>query len=414
MKLTRSTVREWAESLAVAFVVAMVIRHFVVEAFRIPTSSMEPTLIGRQRNGDRILVNKFWYDLHKPRQWDVTVFRIDETRIDYYREYYHGAREEAPPDLTLGLNGTVTHSGGSSPKYVNYVKRLVGLPGQTIQVINGDLFIDGRIARKPAGVEEELLVPVMSADCPGTKEFLEQWLRHGAKAQPTADGGITLLGTLGDCELRYIQPVTDQSLHVVGDLKLAFRFRQTDGAGSLHCRLSDDETTYTFILPLGQPGAVPQILYDDEVAARADAPFDSEGEHLIEVSNLDARAVLKVDGRVLVLFDNDNPSQADAEQVSRLPSDRSRVSFGADGCDVAVHDVRLWRDIYYTDGRGQARPAKFAVSRPLRLGDDEYFMMGDNSPRSFDSRNWGVVKRASLVGEAFFVFWPIPRWRFIN
>jgi len=40
--------------------------------------------------------------------------------------------------------------------------------------------------------------------------------------------------------------------------------------------------------------------------------------------------------------------------------------------------------------------------------------MGDNSPNSFDSRNWGVVKRRNLIGEAFFVFWPIPRWRLIN
>ena len=84
MKLTRLTIREYAESLAIAFVLAMVIRHFVVEAFRIPTSSMEPTLIGNERSGDRILVSKFQYDLHPPQQWDIVVFKIDEARIDYY------------------------------------------------------------------------------------------------------------------------------------------------------------------------------------------------------------------------------------------------------------------------------------------------------------------------------------------
>jgi len=99
MKITRLTIREYAESLAIAFVLAMVIRHFVVEAFRIPTSSMEPTLIGNEVSGDRILVSKFQYDLHPPEQWDIVVFKIDEARIDYYKRSYHfGRRPSAPPD----------------------------------------------------------------------------------------------------------------------------------------------------------------------------------------------------------------------------------------------------------------------------------------------------------------------------
>ena len=43
--------------IAIAFVLAMIIRHYVVEAFKIPTGSMEPTLIGDPAEGDKILVN---------------------------------------------------------------------------------------------------------------------------------------------------------------------------------------------------------------------------------------------------------------------------------------------------------------------------------------------------------------------
>lgn len=77
-----SVAREWAESLVIAFLLAMVIRTFVIQAFKIPTGSMRPTLM----EGDLILVNKFIYGakipfanwnlpaLRKPQRGDVVVF----------------------------------------------------------------------------------------------------------------------------------------------------------------------------------------------------------------------------------------------------------------------------------------------------------------------------------------------------
>ncbi len=47
-----------------------------------------------------------------------------------------------------------------------------------------------------------------------------------------------------------------------------------------------------------------------------------------------------------------------------------------------------------------------AVRTRERLGDDEYFFMGDNSPSSYDSRMWGTVAKEDMVGRAFFAFWP--------
>ena len=52
---TKVVIREWVESIAIALVLALVIRAFVVQAFKIPTGSMRPTLL----EGDRLLVNKF-------------------------------------------------------------------------------------------------------------------------------------------------------------------------------------------------------------------------------------------------------------------------------------------------------------------------------------------------------------------
>jgi signal peptidase I len=54
---------------------------------------------------------------------------------------------------------------------------------------------------------------------------------------------------------------------------------------------------------------------------------------------------------------------------------------------------------------------------PFALREGEYFVMGDNSPRSFDSRMWSqiarpVVPAENLVGKAFFVYWPSAGWRY--
>ena len=62
MTKKKSVVRDWTESIIVAFLLAMVIRTFVVQAFKIPTGSMRPTLL----EGDLILVNKFIYGAKIP------------------------------------------------------------------------------------------------------------------------------------------------------------------------------------------------------------------------------------------------------------------------------------------------------------------------------------------------------------
>jgi signal peptidase I len=178
-------VRETVESIVIAFVLAFLFRTFEAEAFVIPTGSMAPTLMGRHKdvecpkcgyryqvsaseeesddpqviptdcvagmcpmcryvlpmrpdlpnvperlagsdiekqrsyNGDRILVNKYIYTFSDPQRWDVVVFKF-------------------PGDAK-----------------VNYIKRLVGLPGETLQVYQGDLFV--KDANAPGGGDFKIL-----------------------------------------------------------------------------------------------------------------------------------------------------------------------------------------------------------------------------------------------------------------
>lgn len=66
--------REYIESIVIALILALVVRTFIVQAFKIPTGSMRPTLL----EGDRILVNKFLYRFREPERGDVVVFKYPE------------------------------------------------------------------------------------------------------------------------------------------------------------------------------------------------------------------------------------------------------------------------------------------------------------------------------------------------
>jgi signal peptidase I len=105
---------EWVIVLLVALGVAVGMRTFVVQTFYIPSGSMEPTL----NIGDRILVDKLSYHLHAVHRGDIIVF-------------------SRPPGETL------------EPGVNDLVKRVIGLPGETISGQDGQVFINGKALPEP-------------------------------------------------------------------------------------------------------------------------------------------------------------------------------------------------------------------------------------------------------------------------
>jgi len=112
----KSIIRDWVESIIVAFLLAMVIRAFVVQAFKIPTGSMRPTLI----EGDLILVNKFIYGAKLP----FSDFRL-------------------PAVKQLQRGDVIVFVYPEDPKK-DFIKRLVGLPGDTVEIRNGTIYINDK------------------------------------------------------------------------------------------------------------------------------------------------------------------------------------------------------------------------------------------------------------------------------
>jgi signal peptidase I len=117
----KSTVREYAEALGVALLLALVIRTFVVQAFKIPSGSMLPTL----QIGDHILVNKFVYG---PRL-EIPLTQISLGQL---------------PGLRAPRAGDVVVFVWPKDRSKDFIKRVVATEGQTVELRQKQLYIDGK------------------------------------------------------------------------------------------------------------------------------------------------------------------------------------------------------------------------------------------------------------------------------
>jgi signal peptidase I len=120
-------VREYAESIIIAVILALIIRTLVVQAFKIPSASMEDTML----IGDHLLVNKFIYGLRVPFVDDRFLKIRDPQRGDVIVFEY-------PEDPSK-----------------DFIKRVIGTPGDTIQVINKKVYVNGKLYMNPHEVHKE-------------------------------------------------------------------------------------------------------------------------------------------------------------------------------------------------------------------------------------------------------------------
>jgi signal peptidase I len=123
----KSTLREYAESIIIALVLALVIRTFVIQAFKIPSGSMEPTL----EIGDHLLVNKFIYGI-----------KIPFTSINLF------------PWKSPQRGDVIVFIYPLDPGK-DFIKRVVGVGGDTVSIVNKKLYINGVEAPDPHAVYRE-------------------------------------------------------------------------------------------------------------------------------------------------------------------------------------------------------------------------------------------------------------------
>lgn len=163
----------------VAVILAVVLRTFVLATYSIPSGSMEPTL----QIGDRIVVDKLSYHLHGVDRFDIVVFAT-------------------PPNEDC-----------AGPPVADLVKRVIGLPGETISLRDGNVYINGHV------LPEAFLPPDARHDTfsgPGTNPYA---LNH---AFPIPAGDVFVMGDnrANSCDSRYWGPIPESAIVGKVDLRI--------------------------------------------------------------------------------------------------------------------------------------------------------------------------------------------------
>jgi signal peptidase I len=475
------SVKETIESILVAFILAFIFRAFVVEAFVIPTGSMGPTLMGAHMRlqcpdcgyrfavnysssggddtnidswartngrtteicpncgfpvllkpeepvyfGDRILVLKYRYLFDEPERWDVVVFK---------------SPYEKNPDP-------------KDPKYVdNYIKRLVGKPGESIMILDGDIYV-GRpgmnpkefvIQRKPKYAQDALWREIYNNDYeshgldrgPGVT-WRQPWEVEAGSGWSGPYGGngpsdrrFRFSNAAGSSALRF-DPNINHSFNgftdwidydqrstgsMVTDLKLSCVYRRTAGQGPLRLQLTKNDDCFTAEFVLGKV-----ILHRDRLAdattmrlgeALWEKPIEVEVPELkaddspveIDFSNVDYRVTVRINHRdVIATTDAQYYPNVEAmfKQAESGRADRDKEPIArmvGENQSGSLDHIRLARDVFYfnngtrytAEGNGSSGLPFWASPQNIQnLGPDEYFVLGDNSLVSLDARYWGA------------------------
>lgn len=426
----------------VIFVIAFAfLREFAVEPYGVPTGSMATSFLGNHREcpcprcgfpvivgeparpeprrlaqaacpncgckpvnvaampelpGDRLMVDKNVFNLRSPRRWEVSVFRCPV--------------DDAKP----------------------YVKRVVGLPGEAIQLRGGDVFADGVLLRKSRREFRDLRVLVFDHSHAPTAGWGPRWLvepltqprQPATEADSTVlrDGSIVLDATRPEApalgltyrhwnldaareepitdELGYNAALTPRGAQLVHDFAAEFEITAHGGAGSVAMRLFDGLDSVFVQIPvgasdlaaaqLGRDGAGPVLNYD--------LRLEPGRTYRMEFAFVDRRAWLAVNGRLA-----GPPLDLSFDRLEHRSGASRPFQAGVRGVAVSLRNFRLYRDVYY---RGDAANG---THNPWKLAPDQYFVLGDNSNSSNDSREWptpGVPER-SFIGKPFLIHQPL-------
>ena len=133
--------KEWGNSILVALILTLVIRTYVVQAFKIPSLSMYPTLI----IGDKLFVNKYIYRFKSPERGDIVVFKYPkDLKKDFIKRLVAVSGDEV--EIRAGkiyVNGKVLDDAKSFGKFYYYNHDPYGAPGEAVKVPSDSFFVLG-------------------------------------------------------------------------------------------------------------------------------------------------------------------------------------------------------------------------------------------------------------------------------
>ena len=388
-------IRHNLEAFGVAILAAVLLKWFCIEAYQIPTSSMQPTLMGSSEAGvyDRILVNKLIQTFREPQRWDITVFKYP------------------------------------LQKNQNYVKRIVGMPNDRLTIAGGNVYQvegDGSGAtyttlRKPddlqaamwknvyplrreARSETKALGQVFGASpSRAAKETATGFtLEPGGKSarlyfRDEADGGM--IDAVWDgypanvAALIRQQAVGRYPIEICPDVRLGADVTMTQVQRSFAIEVEVlrpklDKLVYAFVVEGGE-GRV-EVRDGNKSVLGASEPFDvalaAGATTNLSFAHVDDRLMAWQDGGELVRWDCEQWACREGCVVAgNKPAAGQKVipQFVCAGKGtVTFDDVRLDRDQHYASDKNPD---------VIEVPDGHYYMLGDNVRQSIDSRGWTAI-----------------------
>jgi len=160
--VNKSKTREYAEAVIIAVLLALLIRAFVVQAFKIPSGSMIPTLVV----GDHILVNKFQYGIKAPFTDGRFLIFSPPKRGDVIVFSFPGNREkEECTSLAKGVSTRISNAWNlKNPYYLfksdcrDFIKRIVAVGGDKVEIKNKKVYVNGRALSEPYTIHNDRLI----------------------------------------------------------------------------------------------------------------------------------------------------------------------------------------------------------------------------------------------------------------
>ena len=299
-------------------------------------------------------------------------------------------------------------------------KRLVGLPGETVQIINGDVFINGQIARKSLDQQAATAILVYDAEHEvsiPSPNLPKRWLRSKEKSSESFElrsatkrapdrltyhhlrrvDGQMVAGPVVD-QLAYNQwlPIRRDSFNTVSDLMLTFHLSRIDGDGCL--TVFTAKNLYAVTFDFGKKKIYLESLHHQAGSDEPDSTTIAEASfHPPHGSTPVPVLVSTVDRCLMVVVDQNVVINEPLPES--IPSSETPFSLEAAGLDLDISRLRIYRDVYYT--RPIGIKARWAFDKPVQLGEGEYFILGDNSRVSEDSRTWPrgpAIHRREIFG----------------
>ena len=194
---------EWVYTLAIAIIVAMLIKGFLFDIVRVDGLSMFPTLM----NNDRLIVTKLGY---KPHQGDIIILDSEyKNREDYYHKL---AVSEDKDELSFIDKLFASRNMPDNLKKKYYVKRIIAMPGQTIDLENGNVYVDGVQLDEPyydgttSSIDPTVEYPVTVEE--GCVFVMGDNRNHSKDSRSSELGQVPYEAILGKSQLR-LWPLTE-------------------------------------------------------------------------------------------------------------------------------------------------------------------------------------------------------------